>query len=315
MIISVTERGTFKRCRLMWDYSSFSRQSLTSLRPPTALAFGTLVHKIHEEWLLNIDEPVADIVIRVAADTQREIEQQYIDRVGVGPDARELEAFLDQVALAHEMFSNYEERWGASLPEGMTLIKPEQTIALPIPGTEHPCKYVHATGDASCADCENGVSHHLLEGTLDALMQDDAGRLWILERKTYNSKPRVDNMQMNDQFLAYLWALTKLDMGEVGGIIYDGMWKRFKEKRNLEDLFFRTPLIRSPEEIENFSVQLRDEALDMENPRIYRNARWEGCWDCQFVKLCQAEFRGEDADYVKEQFFTLRTRSEIEEAE
>lgn len=339
MIISVTERGTFKRCRQMWDYASYGRQSITSQRPPTALTFGTFVHKIHENWLLTPDEPVEQIVIAAAEVARADLVKQYVDRVGVLPDEQELEPFIDSVVLALDMFKNYEELYGSSLPEEYTLVQPEQTIAVPIPGTDHDCQVCDINGMMFVADSidDNGqvaahlepcsahpegyrVVFHYLEGTLDALMQDAAGRLWILERKTYGSKPNEEALEMNDQFLGYLWLLTQLDMGEVGGILYDGMWKRTRETqrgpdRTLDKLFFRRPLIRSVDEIENFTIQLRDEVLDMADPelRIYRNARWEGCWDCQFSNLCLAEFRGEDADHVREQYFMLRERGQSDD--
>lgn len=292
VIVTVTERGTFRRCRQMWDYASFNRQGLTSIRPPTALAFGSLVHKAHELWLENLDADPSIIVGLAANTVLDELKKTYLKTVGVEPDARELESFLDQVSLATEIFVNYKEHWGSSLPDGFTLMHAEQTIVIPIPGTDH-----------------------FLEGTLDGLMRDEGGRLWVLERKTYNTKPRIDAMMMNDQFIAYLWAIRQLGIGDIGGILYDGMWKRTRETekgklRDLDDLFFRTPLIRSPEEIDNFERQLVDEVHDMANePRIYRNARWEGCWDCQFQNLCVAEFRGEDSEYIREKFFTKRERT------
>lgn len=292
MIITVTERGTFKRCRQMWEYASFNRQGITALRTPTALAFGTLVHKAHELWLEHPEAEPRVVVGSAASIIMEQINANYLKTVGVLPDAREIESYLDQVSLATEMFESYKEHWGSSLPDGFTLMKGEQTVVLPIPGTEH-----------------------FLEGTLDGLMRDDGGRLWVLERKTYNSKPKIDAMMMNDQFIAYLWAIRQLGIGEIGGVLYDGMWKRSrdlgsKKERLLDDLFFRVPLIRSPEEIDNFEKQLTDEVLDMANePRIYRNARWEGCWDCQFQNLCIAEFRGEDAEYVRSKFFTKRERT------
>jgi hypothetical protein len=220
---------------------------------------------------------------------------------------------------------NYQARWGSALPDGYELLQPEQTIIVPIPGTKHKCtNEAHAFRvpllSEQCPDCGgSGELYHHLEGTLDALMRDEGGRVWVLERKTYGNKPREDVLQQNDQFLAYLWLLSKaFPQLELGGIFYDGMWKRKLEgKRELEDLFTRIPLIRSPEEIKNFGVQVRDEALDMAQPdlRIYRNRAWTGCWDCQFDPLCAAEFREEDADYIRERKYVSRTRHDwLEEA-
>jgi hypothetical protein len=189
--------------------------------------------------------------------------------------------------------NNYKTKWGSSLPDGYTLLQPEQTVVVPIPGTPH----------------------HL-EGTFDALIQDAGGRLLIYERKTYGNRPRVDALQANDQFGAYLWILTELDLGPVGGLFYDGMWKRAWEgKRGLDDLFMREVLIRSPEEIANIGLHIRDEALDMAAPdlRIYPNRAWQGCWDCQFERLCSAQDRGEDVEYIKARNFVERDKHDWQE--
>lgn len=324
MIISVTERGVFRRCKQQWDYSSFSRQALTPLVPPTALSFGSMVHKVHEEWLLHPETPVSDLVMEVAAQGVRDLKERYKSKVGVEPSLDELKGFWEQVDLLLEMMINYEKQWGSSLPDGFTLMQPEQTIVIPIPGTQHPCmNNIHLTSggfpllDEDCSQC-NGtkIEYHYLEGTLDALLRDEGGQVWVLERKTFANHPKIDVLQNNDQFIAYLWLLKQLDVGVVGGVFYDGMWKRKWEKnRTLDQLFMREPLIRGPEEIANFGVQLRDEALDMAQPdlRIYRNRAWVGCWDCQFDRLCTAEFKGEDAAYIRERHYVNRTRHDWQE--
>lgn len=318
MIISVTERGSFKRCRQQWEYGSFNRQRLSAVSQPTALAFGTLIHKVHEVWLHSPDEDVQEIIMQVAQETLGVLTQNYIAAIGVPPDERELMGFAEQVELCQEVFSNYKERWGSSLPEGYTLMHAEQTIVIPIPNTLHWEQTTVDDPDHTMLADRHGYWKevpHYLEATLDGLMKDAGDRLWVLERKTYNQKPRIEALQSNDQFLAYLWVVQQLGLGPVGGVFYDGVWKRPRldnrgKTRDLDDLFFRTPLIRAPEELANFTKQLQYEVTDMaeavETGRIYRNRRWEGCWDCSYERLCSAEFRDEDADYVRRTQYTQR---------
>jgi len=321
MIISVTERGTFRRCKRQWDYASFNRQGLTSVVPPTALSFGSLIHKCHEKWLENPNKPITDLVVVAIAEGLKDLKDRYKDIVGVEPHDVELKDYFAQGELALEIMINYEKRWGASLPEGYTLLNAEQTIITPIPGTEHSCPSCEGTGvapdhiiDAVCSECSGtAIAMHYLEGTLDGLMRDEGGRLWVLERKTYGNRPNVTNLQHNDQFLAYLWSVRQLNMGPIGGIFYDGMWKRRWEKRyTLDDLFLREPLLRSDEEMNQFGLHVRDEALDMAQPdlRVYPNRAWQGCWDCQFERLCSAEDRGEDTAYIRARHYVTRERHE-----
>ena len=318
MIISVTERGTFRRCKRQWDYASFNRQALTPLVPPTALSFGSLVHRCHEEWLLKPDEEISDIVMRVAAEGLRDLKERYKKTVGVEPEEAELKDYFEQIELLLEMMNNYKAKWGASLPEGYTLLQPEQTVVVLIPGTEHECDHAaQQSRMAGCTECdENGVAWHYLEATFDALMEDVSGGLWVLERKTYGNRSKIETLQANDQFGAYLWALTQLDLGPVGGLFYDGMWKRkWEGKRQLDDLFMREPLIRSPEEIDNIGRHICDEALDMASPdlRIYPNRAWQGCWDCQFESLCSAQDRGEDVELIRAQKYVKRDKRDWQE--
>ena len=321
MIISVTERGSFKRCRQQWEYGSLQRQSITAIAGPVALSIGTLIHRSHEEWLLNHDEGAEQATLKAVALELNALKERYKKVVGVEPDDRELSRFMDSASLVLAMMKNYEEKWGASLPEGFTLVQPEQTFIIPIPNTEHVCWTCsdHGLGmivkvNHECVEC-NGNPYkvpHYLEGTLDALMRDEGGRLWVLERKTFGQHPKIDSLNRNDQFLAYLWILQQLGMGDVGGLYYDGMWKRDGSKHSLDELFLRTPLQRAPEELANFSVQVRDEVTDMANPdlRIYRNIPWQGCWDCQFEPLCTAEFRGEDAAHIRANRYMTRERED-----
>ncbi len=314
MIISVTERGTFKRCRQMWDYSSFNRQHLTAKTPPTALSFGTLIHKTHEEWLLHPDEEVNDIVIKASVPALRDLKTQYKQMVGVEADEREFKSFYEQTELALNMTNNYKQMWGSSLPEGYRLLQPEQTLVVEIPNTKHCTK--EGCWEREWQGCElvgHPIESHYLELTLDGLIADADGRLWVLERKTFANHPRSEDLYWNDQFIGYLWGLSQAfpDV-EIAGVFYDGMWKRDGSKHSLPELFHRELIVRSQEELETWERELTLEALDMAEARIYRtiptHPALAGCRDCQFVKLCQAEMRGEDSEYIKETYYTQRER-------
>ena len=118
---------------------------------------------------------------------------------------------------------------------------------------------------------------------------------------------------MQDQFLAYLWILRALNIGPVGGLAYDGAWKRKDPPRGstLEDLFLRLRLNRSDRELDNFGIQLAIQANEMaSNPPIYMNRKWDGCWDCDLVEPCIAKLRGEDYQFILQSRYTQRPRTE-----
>lgn len=246
-----------------------------------------MIHSALESWAAHPDQKPEDLLVEAAGKQLETIKEDYRTTVGAPPSDVELDQFYEAVDLGREMITNYQARWGSPIPEKLTLISSEQTFLIDVPGTDA-----------------------VMQGTLDGLLTDNKGMFYVLERKTYGARPRLDSLETNDQFLAYVWALSKLigDDGEVGGIFYDGLWKRRLDNRHsLDQLFFRTLLLRPPDELETFERYLTSEVLDMVDPnvRIYLNRRWEGCYDCPFERLCSAESRGEDGAYIKRNNYKL----------
>lgn len=322
-IVTVTERETFRRCRRQWDYSSRSRQNLEPIVPRPAFALGKLVHQTLAEWMTNLEIEPEVSYQEFAEQELARIVQQYRKAVGENISPSELEPYEEVARLGGAMIHNYKEKYGTPLPEGWSLIAPEQKVLIPVPewpdvlwedGKEHQFT-VPYMGRVSMPDDEPCF----LEAQFDGLIRRDAdGLIFVLEHKTYEQRPREDSLQMNDQFLAYVWAASQLNLGPVVGIAYDGLWKRAQPPRGrvFDDLFCRVIQLRPPHELAEFENNLRMEFADMANPRIYPNRPWLGCFDCQFEKLCSAQSRGEDWEYVRAKSFKQREADvELEEVE
>lgn len=283
--ISITEIGVFKRCRRLWDYSY--NQRIAPMQEAPYFFAGRMVHKVLEEWMIEPERQVESIWAKTLA---REIEfftQRYVDTVGTKPSEAEIADTMLKAEMPFHMVVNYRERWNAPLPDGYKLIQAEQTCIVDIPQLQ-------------------GVS---LEGTLDGFVLDEkTGLLYVLERKTYEQRPRIDVLASNEQFIGYCYILRRLFPDyELGGILYDGLWKRAVPPRakKLEDLFFRHLLLKEQEEIDNWEEQLVNVLCDMTNePRIYPNRVWQGCWDdSSYERLCTAESKGEDVDYIRSAYY------------
>jgi len=300
MIITVTETGSFMRCRRRWDYSSRNRQGLEPVINAPALTLGSLMHLVLEKWTLGEipDDDLDSFYMTAAADKVAEIISDYKRRIGVKPNMDELGDVYEAIEIGRSMVANYKAYYKTPLPKGYKTIQPEQTCLVPIPGTDG----------------------GFLEGTLDSLVQNSKGVLFVLERKTYKQRPRKDRLARNHQFLAYYWILRQLFPDRtIGGILYDGMWKKVApgKKQTLDDLFFRNLFTRAEEEVEEFSANIVDIYNDMANdPKIYPYIPWQGCWDCRFDKLCEAQSLGEDVEYVRETYYKQRepdSRFEMED--
>lgn len=321
MIISVTERQTYKRCPRKWDYSSFNRQGLQSVINAAALELGTLIHATIAQWT---SDPTQDPIQIYAALASKQLEQlitRYQQAVGCNPSNDELLPILDAMALGQHMIENYKQQWRTPLPPGYDLVENEQTVLVNIPGTKHCGCVVHCIHECThcivddlqwhnkpqLCECHTVISckciqHHILEATFDGVMADAHGSLFIIERKTYSRTPSIDELDENDQFLAYIWALqTSMQSNNIHGVAYDGLWKRAKPtqaKPKLSDLFLRRTLMRNQHEVEEFGKLLALEAMQMARPDvpIYKNVPpLGGCWDdSSFRPLCKAQSRDEN---------------------
>lgn len=293
MIFRVTEILNYKRCRRMWDFSSESRQGLAKLVPSAAFNLGTAVHRGLEGWLRG-EEPVA-AYSKECADTQDKINTIWHRRTGTDIPDSKLAPLLDTVILGAAMMQNYVKRWGAPLPDNYISIKPEQRVMVPIPNTDH-----------------------FLSGKMDGILGDAHGRLFVLDHKTYNARPKKDVIEKAEQFIAYVWMLTKLAPEfnmEVAGLAYDGLWKRAEPPSKvdnrigtLEDLFLRFLTIPSEEEIEEYENELTVVATEMgSNPYITHHRTTTGSceWGCSHNELCYATSRGEDTQHILDTDYTV----------
>lgn len=335
-IVSVTERQMFKRCRRRWDYASFSRQSLSPVVNAPALDLGTIIHATLADWTQDPQLNPNDIYTHHSTQLLGIIISSYEQRVGCKPSTSELQKTLEAISLGYSMIENYMEYWRTPLPAGFTLVENEQTLTVPIPNTLHcicdhttctctySCKY-EPNGSCPCITVFQGsndplaticscISSHHLEATFDGIMADEHGQLFIIERKTFSRHPSIDELDRNDQFLAYMWALqqgfTSISSSarpEVVGVAYDGLWKREKPPagKKLTDLFLRRILLRNRAELKEFGELLALEVQDMANPNvlIYKNVPvLGGCWDCNFKSLCDAQSRGENLQYISSMY-------------
>lgn len=325
MIISVTERQLFRRCRRKWDYSSHNRRSLSPLVNAPALEMGTLVHSVLAEWTQTPTDDPIEIFDDQCTKQLLSIVHNYQERIGCKPSKEELKPITEAFNLSRVMIENYQKQWRTPLPPGFRLIDNEQTITVNIPNTLHcacdyaTCKCAHycidqcqciptyLTSSDPLATICSCLSQHQLEATFDGIMADEHDQLFIIERKTYARRPSIEELDRKDQFLAYMWALNTLYPNQVVGVSYDGLWKRdhISAGKSLSDLFLRRVLLRNSHELSEFEQELALEALDMAAPdlRIYKNEPvLGGCWDCNFRPLCDAQSRNIDFQNVSKMY-------------
>jgi hypothetical protein len=339
MIFTVTERGVFRRCRRQAVLTSKNGRHLGRLFPPLNLSVGTIVHRAHQLWLENPHKTMYACAMDASIEASNGVRERYLKQVGAYPSDDEMGVTHESIDLALTMCENYALKYGTPLPPDYILIKAEQKIRVPVPGTEHPCaacggegkvRYVGGFTLNECKECledRPGRAIHYLEGRVDGLLQHSSGRIDVLEHKTYGNRPKQEDLQTNDQFIAYLCLVGQIGFNDHldSCVAYDGMWRRkaVPRGRTFDDLFARYTLTRSPAELEEFErflpLELNDMAAQYARPDdAYINRQWQGCWDCGVQDLCTAMSRSEQAqvDLLLQTKYTERhddTEAEVEE--
>ncbi len=332
MIVSVTEVQSFKRCRRQWDLGSFNRQALTPIiQPKPYLDLGTMVHKSLAYWTANPTDPITgaiqslhNIFTAIAIQHKRDTITRYQDATGSEPTDEMLEPLYDAIVLGTAMMDNYQAYYGQPLPDRLKFCSPEQEIMIPIPNTEHLClaccsELVPTTlRTAPCTECNGtGTASHYLKARLDALAIDEYDNVYVVERKTYSARPNLLLLEHTDQFIGYVWVAQQMNIGHVIGIAYDGLWKRAQppqrpKRLELADLFCRTIITPSQDEVNEYGVELARTVQDMNaNPYIYKNRVWQGCWDCSFEQLCAAQSQNDDIATIIQLQYTKRTEEDV----
>lgn len=303
MDFSVTEIGTYERCRRMATYQSRNARGLSPMFSPIHLSVGTLFHRATQLWL---EQPTIDLnhhALTAACEMQDLTVDNYTKLVGVAPSSIELLTLHEAVDMALAMAANYYVKYKTPLPPEYTLVSAEQKIAVPIPGTPH-----------------------RLTGRLDSLLKHKSGRLDIRECKTYKSRPNLVGLRTAFQFLAYMWLVQQLNLTDMTPCIaYDGIWRRTEppKGRSFDDLFLRVTITRSQHELNEFGYflpQIATEMFDLYThpEKAFPNRRWQGCFDCHFGDLCVAQSRGETDNFnaiMASSYTTRPVEVDLEEEE
>lgn len=328
MIIGNTEHNMYVYCRWQWDAMSFSRQGLTPIVTKPYLDLGSLVHKADYDWIMNPDGHPADFFMAHATQHIVKMNEAYKEAIGAGLSPSELAVLDEVVRVGRGMMENYHAKYSAPLPPGWRLVSAEQTILVPIPDTRH--NPVCANGavfdtegwaqtvcectrcghkDALSCDALDCVCccWHEFEGTVDALLQDENGRLWIKETKTFDRHPNIEELPRTPQFAKYKWGVEQLGT-QVMGVAYNGLWSRavVPSRSKFDDLFIREKLVISESLVEKVGQELAMCANEIAaGPSIYKNRNFM-CRSCGVYELCVADDFAEDYEFVLQQKYRKR---------
>ncbi len=209
--ISVSEINSYLRCRRAWDLTSSNRQSLRhKVTPKMFFVVGNAVHEAIDAQASGNDpyEFFEEYVSRERADRRA----AYEETVGSTSWQSEMEEFEDSVNLARSLVEQYFLQYGSENPLadlGLKYVATEVPFSIPL-DEYPPINFV---------------------GTFDGIATDMATetKFWLVENKTYDRRPAMDDFWRGNQPVGYTWAFRALTGATPAGMVYNGIAKHLIE--------------------------------------------------------------------------------------
>jgi hypothetical protein len=198
--IHVSDMRSFDMCRRRWWFSSVNSMNLERHVPVPALWLGTGVHvaldafysgknplEIYDAWLAQ------------------EWKRLQSEHAALWPE--EVRMLEEQGSLGRSMVAHY--RLWARRHDFFKVLRTEQAFSIPIrirPGAR-------------------ALPKARYEGRLDGLVEDDRGRIWVLEHKTCRRFPNEKTLDFNDQATGYVLGAEEVFGVKPSGVIFNYLKK------------------------------------------------------------------------------------------
>lgn len=214
--VSISDIGNFLKCRQMWDFASANRQSLRHKKTPALyLTEGTALHlaietAINYELGLSETKPFPALEDYLNQERQDRIDA-YTAENNMAPWETELQDFDQSAAFVTKLTEQYFQHYGQTdmlEDQDLTYLASEVSFKIPLPTL-----------------AGVGVLVYFV-GTFDALAVDRYENIWVVEHKTYGSKPDSEDLMFHFQSNGYALAFEWLTGIKLTGLLYDGVAKR-----------------------------------------------------------------------------------------
>jgi hypothetical protein len=278
VIITYSELDTFRQCPLKhkWNYQMlFSREPV----PGTPLSRGNLWHSCLEtyyyEMRANKLKPL---------DAKNAVVDLHLDN-GKGQFVNEDAALIDWMLNGHVECYGNDPDW--------------EVLA------------IEFAGRVKLGVLPDGRTVWL-QFKLDLIVREiSTGRIWIVDHKSAKDFTRQVEIDIDDQFGLYMWALTTAGVPVFGFIRSDARTQRNKGAMTLEQRFKRTPTFRTAVEMENIANDAMAATRAVYSGSLFSSPAPDHCtWRCEYlqVHLMARKTNRDHAELLDSFGFTVREK-------
>lgn len=274
--VSFSEIDTLRQCLFKHEMSYKERWKSPTTSP--ALAKGTLWHVVMEHHYNAIafhQRMVQDPPSKMAMAALRdEIVNTYLcDEGGRQTEYQE---------LVEWMYDGYVGHYGSDSGWRILGVEHAPVLWLPTP--------------------RGGRSNFKLKLKIDLVVRDPRGRVWIVDHKSGKDLPKDKELEIDDQFGLYTWAMRRLGVDVFGSIHNAARTQKNKDQTKhfqpLEERFARKHMYRTDVELERIAIeayQAAKRAYAIPIGDAQRSPDSDRCrWRCDYTEACLFGRKGGD---------------------
>lgn len=300
IIVSYSELDTYRQCPLK-HHILYGQRWTKPPKPDSALSKGSLYHKVMEEHYR---------LIKAYQDTHKgrnpkvgsEEEALLLEacKAEIWPmlwDSRAGRWISDVAELIAWMYEGHIENYG-TMPE-WRIVGVEHQIITPL------------------RDERKRRTRYHLKAKLDLVIRDrQSGGLWVVDHKSGANLPNDMDLEIDDQFGLYTWAMREVNKPVLGSVHASNRTQRNKSFMPLDTRMRLTYLNRDKVELDNLALDAYEVARAAHPPASQRAARYSSpdprscSWKCDIKEPHLLMRRGRNpADVLREYGFKIdRTR-------
>lgn len=272
LIVRTSDRGTFRRCRELWNFTSKIRENWEYVPGVEALDFGTAIHAALEvyydpdRWAEDRFIVQQEAVLAFATHMQdwrkrlKQAEQWFLME----------NTWYDHDKLGRGMLEHF-FKWVPERDNFWEPIKVEVEFEVPIPvpeGFELPATFRrNADGNLEKLTDQNdwNVQPIVYQGRIDLIVKDTfTGKYWIIDHKTAGQFGGTEHYEIDTQASSYVWATKRVLGIDVAGVIFQELRKKAPEPPALLKSGKLSKNKSQSTTVELYKQAIRDNGLNMD---------------------------------------------------